>query len=185
MILYEKLKSKYGDDLKSILTEKLYNKIAAKKRFYLHNIVNCGIDLDELGYSYEDYLKDFSFQADKYTEKKTVFNILKSGNAPSMFHSDQFQEYLKIGFNYNSLIVKPENRDKLLGVIDIDCDLDSYNLRLEIYRRHIELYGNKEDLESFKKDFKLKRPILWEKQKEKCHLAFDGLLCEYIKIRRG
>jgi hypothetical protein len=183
VILYEKLQTEYGEDLKSVLTEKLYNKMAAKKSFYLHSIVHCGIDLDKVGYTYEDYLEDFKKHADKFSEKKTVFNVLKSGHSPTNFYTTLFYEHLKYGFNYNSLIIMPVNRKKLLEVIDIDCDLGSYGLRSETYKRHIEVYGKKDDLEAFKKDFKLKRPILWEKIKEEWHLAFDGLLCEYIKYK--
>ena len=181
MILYKKLKERYGDKLKGKLTERLYNKVAAGKSFYLHNIVKCGIDLEDLGYTFEDYLVDFKEQADKYAEKKTLFNVLKKGYVPGNFSSSTFEKYLKKGFNYNSQIAKKEDGEKILEVLDIDCDLDNYNLRLEIYKRHIELYGAREDLERFQEDFSIKQPVLWEKEKEKWHLAFGGLLCGYIR----
>ncbi|GLI58315.1 hypothetical protein PM10SUCC1_38290 [Propionigenium maris DSM 9537] len=184
MILYEKLKNKYGDNLKEKLSERLYHKMAAKKSFYLHNIVKCGVDLDELGYTFEDYLEDFRHQADKYAEKRTLFNILKKGYAPGGYSSSTFQEYLRKGFNSNSQIVRGEDREEILDVLDIDCDLARYNLRCEVYRRHIELYGAKEDLERFQEDFSIKQSILWEKRKEEWHLAFDGLLADYIKNSR-
>jgi len=183
MILYEKLKGKYGENLKEKLTERLYHKIAAKKSFYLHNVVKCGIDLEDLGYTFEDYVEDFRDQANKYVEKKTVYNIIKKGYAPGSFVNTTFADYLKEGFNYNSKIIKKERAEEILEVLDIDCDLERYNLRLETYKRHIELYGAKEDLESFQEDFSIKQPILWENKKEKWHLAFDGLLCECIKMR--
>lgn len=181
MILYEKLKSKYGVDLKKKLSERLYYKMVANKEFYLHNIVKCGVDLDDLVYTFEDYLADFKYQADKYMEKRTLFNILKKGCTPGSYSSPTFEEYLRKGFNYNSQIVKGEDKEKYLDVLEIDCDLEKYNLRLEIYRRHIELYGNKEDLERFQKDFSIKQSVLWEKKKGEWHLAFDGLLCEYLR----
>ncbi len=181
MILYEKLRGKYGNGLKEKLSERLYHKMAAKKSFYLHNIVKCGVDLEDLGYTFEDYLKDFKDQADKYTEKNTVYKIIKRGCAPGNFVSTTFVKYLKEGFNYNSQIVRGEDREEILSVLDIDCDLEKYDLRCEVYRRHIELYGDRESLERFQEDFNIRQPVLWEKRKEEWHLAFDGLLCEYIK----
>lgn len=185
MILYEKLKSKYGDNLKEKLSERLYHKMAAKKSFYLHNIVKCGVDLDELGYTFKDYLEDFRGQADKYMEKRTLFNILKKGYAPGGYSSYTFQEYLRKGFNYNSQIVRGGEKERLLDVLDIECVPARYNLRFEVYRRHIELYGDKEDLERFQGDFNIKQPVLWEKRKEEWQLAFDGLLCEYIRHKNN
>ena len=184
MIIYEKLKGKYGEDLKEKLTERLYYKVAINKSFCLHNLVKCGIDLEDLGYTFEDYLEDFEEQANKYVEKKTMYNIIKKGYAPGSFFSTTFADYLKEGFNYNSKIINKEGGERILEILDIDCDLEKYNLRLENYKRHVELYGIKEDLESFQKDFNLKQPILWEKKKEEWHLAFGGLLCEWIKYKK-
>lgn len=183
MILYEKLTSKYGKDLKQILSERVYKNIKTGNNIHLHNVVNSGIDIDSLDYTFEEYSKDFKEQLKSYTEKKTAFNIFKSGYAPSSFYTSTFFKQLTEGFNYNSHVIIPQSKEKLLAVIDIDCDLESYDLRLESYKRHIEVYGEKENLKAFKKNFKLKRPILWEKVKEEWHLAFDGLLCEYIKYK--
>lgn len=141
------------------------------------------MDLEEVGYTFEDYLKDFKDQAENYKEKRTLFNILKAGYTPSDFGGPTFFKMLKEGFNYNSNVIKRRGTEEILEVLDIDCNLERYNLKLETYKRHIELYGAKEDLENFQKDFSIKQPVLWEKEKEEWHLAFDGLLCESIKYK--
>ncbi len=69
---------------------------------------------------------------ENYTEKKTVFNILKAGHTPSEFERSIFFKILKNGFNYNSNVVKRRGAEEVLELLDICSNLDSYNLRIEI-----------------------------------------------------
>ncbi|MGL5124076.1 MAG: hypothetical protein ACRC6K_07975 [Fusobacteriaceae bacterium] len=132
-------------------------------------------------YTYEDFLKDYGLRYKEYKELKTLFNILIKGYSPTSYLTSNFYNFLVKGFNYNAKIVKEENLEKLLDVLHIECSINNYSLILEKHRRHIELYGEKDNLEKFKEDYRIEEPILYEKFKEKWHLAFDGILAEYLR----
>lgn len=171
MIIYEKIQRVYPE-YKYDSTKK--NKLGTLAKKY---------NLDKIGYTYEDFKEDYKKEYEHYKELKTVFNILKTGKSPSMYLTQNFRNYLVKGFNYNFPLVSKEHLKQALEVIEIECDYKSYNLRLESYQNHIELFGEQKDLEAFRQDFKLDFEIILDKTKEKWHIAFDGILSEFLKNR--
>ncbi len=140
------------------------------------------IDLDRIGYTYEDFINDYGDKYENYEEKRTIFNILKTGESIHTFLvknkvSSWFRAMLRAGFDYNSN--KTDNIQNTFGVIYVEYDIDKF--RLETYDRHIELYGEKEDIEVFRKKYAIDHPVLFEPYKQEWHLAFDGLFAEYIR----
>ncbi|MGB6127543.1 MAG: hypothetical protein WBG30_02235 [Psychrilyobacter sp.] len=59
--------------------------------------------------------------------------------------------------------------------------LDITNFKLTIFEGHVELHGEKELLEDFRNLYKIKYEVLWDQTEDSFHLAFGGILAEYIK----
>ncbi len=182
MIIYEKIKEKYSpEELKERVGRSAYFRMQDNKPVKL-NALYSKLDLKDIKYSEEDLIKDYP-QYEKYIEKKTLLNIIKNGYSVEYLSKENDINVLVAhvwkGFNYNSQ--KYDGKEDVLKLLKIDYDIS--NFKLEIYKRHIELYGDKEELEKFREKFSIDRQVLYEKYKEKWHLAFDGLLAEYIKIK--
>ena len=64
----------------------------------------------------------------------------------------------------------------------IIIEYDISNFEVAFFDKHIELYGEKDALEAFKKKFKISQKVLLNFQNNTWHLAFKGLLVEKIRI---
>ena len=178
MILYNKIMAKYpGRNLDQILGFKLANDIRDSKICNFNLLVR-KIKFSDINYSFKDFQKDNLYK--DFKEIKTLYNIFNKG-----FTINRFSEFIKYS-NLNRALLKgftyqTKNLDfeASKDVIYIECDLS--NLEVEKFDKHIELYGTPENLKIFKEKFDINRNILFERYKEKWHLAFDGLLAEYIK----
>lgn len=140
------------------------------------------IDLDYINYTPLDLKKDYK-KYSNYKEIETVFNILKQGHSVNeyLFKSKVDQDLIlkfKNGFWYNS---KASNLKNIINKLVINYDIS--NFKIEFYKEHIELYGDKELLEAFKNTFNLQEGIYYEKYKSSWHLAFSGLLADYITYK--
>ena len=178
MIIYKKLLERYSlEQMKNILGDYdfYYN--------FLNNRIN---NLDRIAklislkdfYTFDDFGKDFGEKYKKYSEKKTVYNILIAGISVA-----DFLKLNKIILNqlYKGFIMESISFSKeQLPYISIDYDISKFEVAF--FENHIELYGKKEELENFKVKFKIEQKILWESYKETWHLAFSGLLAEKIRF---
>ncbi|MEJ6466608.1 hypothetical protein [Fusobacterium ulcerans] len=184
-ILKEKVINKYSlNQLKEILPQKLLyyfmnNKTLAIPPLYT---ISQYIDLDYINYTPSDLKKDYK-KYSNYKEIETVFNILKQGHSVNeyLFKSKVDQDLIlkfKNGFWYNS---KASNLKNIINKLVINYDIS--NFKIEFYKEHIELYGDKELLEAFKNTFNLQEGIYYEKYKSSWHLAFSGLLADYITYK--
>lgn len=172
MILYKKI------DLNSFekLNQGMYYKILKNEKISL-NIIGRYIDLKKINYSYEDYLKDYPEKIEKFVESKVLYNIEMTGEALNSFPV-AVTAAIRVGINYNYFILKDKKqRDSFLKYLDISLD---YNLKFEAFDIHTEAFGEYEELLRFKNDYEIKNEIIFEKYKEKWHLAFSGILSEYI-----
>ncbi len=180
MIIYDKIRQKYElGELKSLLGVQLYYKFKNNKPVELYSLGR-KLELSDISYSVDEFIEDYPKYND-FVEKASLINVMKTGQTVSgimkNYHIGDFYKHIKTGFNYNSRIYKDKN--DILSLLAIDYDISKF--KLEIYKRHVELYGEKEDLEAFREKFSIDHQVLYEKYKEKWHLAFDGLLAEYIK----
>lgn len=181
MIIYNKIKSKYTK-------EEIYNlfpRLTARNIIYERTIIKIGViakfvSFDFINYTLEDYIKDYS--SDKiYKEVKYVYQILASGKnigkiAVENGLTDNFDYMLKNGINFNSEGI---NSYKIIDILKIEVGVSKF--KIDKYPIHIELFGEKEDLLQFQKKFKIEHDVLFEPIKKEWHLAFDGMLAEYIK----
>lgn len=181
MVIYDKIKAKYTK-------EEIYNlfpRITARNIIYERTIIKIGIiakfvSFDFINYTLEDYIKDYS--SDKiYKEIEYVYQILAFGKnigkiAVENGLSDNFDYMLKNGINFNSEGI---NSYKIIDILKIQVDVSRF--KIDKYLIHIELFGEKGDLLKFKEKFKIKQEVLFEPIKKSWHLAFDGMLAEYLK----
>lgn len=181
MIIYNKIKSKYTK-------EEIYNlfpRITARNIIYERTIIKIGViakfvSFNFINYTLEDYIKDYS--SDKiYKEVEYVYQILASGKnigkiAVENGLSDNFDYMLKNGINFNSEGI---NSYKIIDILKIQVDISKF--KVDKYPIHIELFGEKEELQKFKETFNLKYDVLYEPIKKSWHLAFDGMLAEYLR----
>lgn len=172
MILYKKI----GIDNLNKLNQGIYYKVKKNKKVAL-NIIGKYIDLKSIDYSYDDYKLDYPERIEGYAESKVLYNIERSGRSLTSFPASAVAA-VRIGINYNYFILKnKEQRYEFLEYLDINLD---YQLDFESFEMHTEAYGDYEELERFKNDYEIKNEIVFEKYKEKWHLAFSGIISEYI-----
>ncbi|MEJ6467345.1 hypothetical protein [Fusobacterium ulcerans] len=181
MIIYDKIKTKYNKNEIS----QLFPRITARNIIYEKTIIKIGViakfvSFDFIDYSLQDYIEDY--EADKiYKEVEYVYQILASGKnigqiAAENSLSDNFDYMLKRGLNFNSDGI---NSYKIIDILKIEVNISKF--KLDKYPIHIELFGEKEDLLEFKEKFKIEREVLFEPIKKSWHLAFNGMLAEYIR----
>lgn len=139
------------------------------------------VDITNIGYTLEDFKKDYPEMND-FKEIRTIFNIYSSGLSMEGYCKKKgmppkgLPTLLKRGFFYNSTVFI-----KMLEVIKIEYNIS--NFKIEFYKNHIELYGDKENLEKFKNLYCLEEKVYYEIYKDSWHLAFRGLLAEYIRLK--
>ena len=181
MVIYDKIKAKYTK-------EEIYNlfpRITARNIIYERTIIKIGVlakfvSFDSINYTLQDYIEDY--KADKiYKEVEYVYQILASGKnigqiAAENGLTDNFDYMLKKGLNFNSESI---NSYKIIDILKIEVDIHKF--RIDKYPIHIELFGEKEDLLEFKEKFKIEREVLFEPIKKSWHLAFNGMVAEYIR----
>lgn len=181
MIIYDKIKNRYNKDE----IYELFPRITARNIIFERNIVKAGvlvkfISFDEINYTLDDFISDY--QADKkYKEVHYVYKILNSGKnigqlARENGMTDQLSYLLKQGMDFNS---EGLNLYKLIDIFNIDIDIKK--IKIDIYDTHVEFFGEKERLQTFKENFAIKHPVLFEPLKKNWHIAFDGMLAEYIQ----
>lgn len=181
MVIYDKIKAKYTK-------EEIYNlfpRITARNIIYERTIIKIGVlakfvSFDSINYTLQDYIEDY--EADKiYKEVEYVYQILASGKnigqiAAENGLTDNFDYMLKKGLNFNSDGI---NSYKIIDILKIKIDISKF--KVDKYPTHIELFGEKEELQKFKETFKLKYDVLYEPIKKSWHLAFNGMLANYIQ----
>lgn len=179
-ILTEKIFKHYSKkELENIFPIKILTQLSINNKIlpWFSEITKI-IDVKKIGYTLEDFKYDYPKYKD-FVEIESVFNILIQGiplkNA--IVSNPNFNRILRKGFYYNSTML---TSDEIRKYIVIHYDISDF--KIEFYKNHVELYGDKEKLEGFKKKFNLNEDVFYEKYKESWHLAFKGLLAEYIRI---
>lgn len=182
MILYDRLKENYTRiELISLLGHASAGRIW-RGEINLHpTTVSKKIDIKQLDYSFEDFFKDYDFLYRGHVEKDMIFNLFIEGiSVMSLIKQYNLESliyiFLKKGFNYNST---SNNLHLIFDYLGICIDTSKFTI--DSYKRHIELFGTKEDLKVFKNRYDIKYDLYYEPYRKSWHLAFDGCLAEYIK----
>ncbi len=142
------------------------------------------VNLDLIGYTLDDCLVDYKVQLLNKKEKRAIFEIWKQGESIYTYMkkhnlSSTLQSFLKHGINYNSNF---RNYKYLAKLLKLDLPLNKF--KIKIYDTHIELFGEKDNLIELRDKYKLEYDVIWEKEAKSYHLAFKGILYEYIKIEQ-
>lgn len=182
-IIKEKINNHYNiEELKKKCKKFIFSYLTTNKKRKtpaLYEITK-SIGIANLEYTLEDFKKDYP-EMTEFKEIQTVFNIYSSGLSMEGYSKKigmppkGLPTLLKQGFYYNSTVFI-----KMLEIIKIEYDIS--NFKIEFYENHIELYGEKENLEKFKNLYCLEEKAYYEIYKNSWHLAFKGLLAEYIRM---
>lgn len=181
MHIFDELIKVYSEDvIKEKINKNIFNDLKYARSIPSLDSIAKKFDLSKTDYNLEKFLDDYR-KYRKFKEQKSLYNILSDGititelmeqySAPSLY------KHIRNGFDFNSnaYIGKKE----VLKYFEFDIDLSKF--KYKIYRRHTELYGEKEDLEKFKEQYKINQPILMEKEMNTWHLAFDGMMNDWIR----
>lgn len=184
-ILLQKLYATYGSFSNISSRIKEYNLLRIKRNgtIPLFNLAkNKGL-LDEIDYTYEDFIIDYKEDIKGYKETKILFKIWCLGYS--------IKDYAKfIGVSYSTL-----SRGFINGFIGSYSTLleatatiifdnfdnkDILDLNLEFGNGYCKLIGGNERLVFIREKYKIDYPILPYKDKLN-HIAFDGPFYNYLK----
>lgn len=182
MILYNKIKQQYNAKQ---VRQKFDPRMARAINKNLKNI-NISylvkyINFKEIGYTIKDLEEDYPNLKNEYKEFEILYKIFSLGKNINMLKkelglTDTLDYYLKRGINFNS---DSPNLDKIIDILEMKIDYKDF--KIDLYPSHIELFGEKEKLIKFRKKYDIEHEVLFEPIKNKWHLAFDGLLANYIR----
>lgn len=186
MILYDKIKAKYSkEEIKNLLGgptgRRLWREEPSIRPFTILKKINSL----EINYTIDDFFKDYSKSYSHYKEKEMIYSMVMAGYSITQL-SDKFnlesQFYYQItkGFNYNSMSL---NIHRVFDILEIEVDTSPF--KIDLYKTHIELFGEKEDLEAFRVRYDIKWELWFEPYRKSWHLAFNGCLAEYIRIKKN
>ncbi len=182
MILYDRLKEKYTRaELISLLGNASAGRIW-REEINLHpTTISKKIDIKQLDYSFEDFFEDYDFLYKDHLEKYMIYNLFIEGvSVASLIKQYNLESllyvFLKKGFNYNST---SNNLHLIFSFLGICIDTSSFTI--DFYKRHVELFGTKEDIKAFKERYDIKYDLYYEPYRKSWHLAFDGCLAEHIR----
>ena len=186
MILYDKIKAKYSKkEIKNLFGISIGGRIIRNEIDVNPSSISSKINLLELCYTMEDFFIDYKEINDKYIEKNMYYNLFLKGltinQIKNKFNLEtQIYSYLLRGFNYNGVTRNIHLVFDLLGIT-----VDTSPFIVDLYKTHIELFGEKEDLEKFKDRYNIKWELWYEPYRKSWHLAFNGCLAEYIRNKKA
>lgn len=193
MLIKEILLNRYDrKHLREILGERIYQSLCNKnkmtefsnlcKKLNSHNI-----DVEELGYSYEKFLIDYSsHKIMKCKEKEIVYKIWKKG-----FSLHAYSIY--VGMSRCALYgivrngretVQEETKYKLIDTFEIKYDLnDLEEFDVEVHDEFCKIIGDKNSLNRLVKKYQIDYPVLF--YNDRYSVAFDGWFFRVIKDEYG
>lgn len=184
-ILLQKLYTTYGSFSNISSRIKEYNLLRIKRNgtIPLFNLAKHEGLLDEINYTYEDFVIDYKEDIKGYKETKILFKIWCLGYS--------IKDYAKfIGVSYSTL-----SRGFINGFIGSYSTLlqattsilfdnfdkkDIIDLKLDFGEGYCKLIGDNERLVFIREKYKIDYPILPYKDKLN-HIAFDGPFYNYLK----
>lgn len=184
-ILYEKALKKYGTYTAISKIFQPYNADRMSRKDKIPQLSQLAryCDLEtEIGYTYEDFCKDYPLIVQKYKLPKVYYNIGIKGKTIEEYSEDKkisngiLYKILKEG--KESVIEK--SRVVLLDVLEIEFDIgDISGFELVLEECYCKLFGGREGLEKFREKYDISYPVL--PLGARFHLAFDGSIFYKIK----
>ena len=180
-ILYEKLITKYSNKLYHFFDHRTTSKLKTKE-LPLPNTISNKIDFDYIDYTCSDFAIDYTKYSD-YKEIEMIFKIIKTGVGIHRYAENRnfniynFISILKNGIDYyNEVHIR-----YFYEFIPKNFDLSRFEVIL--YAEHCEIYGDYYELLEFKETNKIKDGVIFDKFKNKYHIAFNGYLFNEIRKR--
>ena len=120
----------------------------------------------------------------EYKASDILYKIYKAGYSVLQFRkkyniSSYLENMIKNGLDFNCPI---ENGYRIIEVLKYNIDLKTF--KIDKYDTHIELFGNLEQLKAFKEKYGINYEVIYEPYKKSWHLAFRGMLADYIRIHK-
>lgn len=145
-----------------------------------YNIVEY-VNLKKTKYNYDDFLEDYASELENKIEKYLVWQIWKRGCSINSFIiknniSTALDRHLRNGIDNNSTF---KNQSLVIALWKPKLELNKF--KITEFESHVEFHGEKELLEDFRNLHKIKYEVLWDQTEDSYHLAFGGILAEYIK----
>lgn len=193
MLLKNILLSKFErKKLKKILGIRLYQSLCTQNKIMdfsniCKKLKNNNIDIEDLGYSYEKFLIDYSqHKIMQYKEKKLIYKIWKKGfsiYAYSMYIGMSKCALYKI-IKRGRETVQEETKYKLLDTFEIEYDLNEIKaFKIEVHDEFCKLIGNMDSLNRIAEKYQIDYPVLFHNGEYS--LAFDGWFFKVIKDKYG
>lgn len=182
MIINDKIKKILNGDLKKLNTA-IRKRIENDEKVRVYSILKY-FSFQDLNYSFEDFITDGYGEGVK--EQKALYLLLCEYDSVNNFcevhgiEKETFYILLRKGIEKlpKSLY---EKKDTFMKYFELEYDISCF--KVDYYKKHIELFGNPEQLKAFKEKHGIPYPVRYEPVKEAWHLAFNGPLAEYIKYK--
>lgn len=182
MIIYSKINAVYSKDE----IYEIFPTMTARKIIFLRDIPRAETiakycSFEKINYSFYDFLEDYPFYKN-YKCPELMYEIYKRGYSVLEFRkkyniSSYLENMIKTGLDFNCSI---ENGYKIIEFLQYNIDVSKF--KIDKYDTHIELFGEKEMLLEFKEKYNIRFEVIYEPYKKSWHLAFNGMLADYIKI---
>lgn len=184
MIVYSKINAIYSKDE----IYKIFPRITARKIIFNRDVIKINVlakycDFKKIKYTMEDLKKDYPKLAE-YKSLDIAYKIYASGYSVKEFYEKfeigSYLEYIiRNGINFNSVF---ENGYKIIEFME--WKIDTKKFKIDKYDTHIELFGKAEQLKAFKEKYGIRYEVIYEPYKKSWHLAFNGILADYIRIHK-
>lgn len=182
MIIYSKINAVYS---KHEIYE-IFPTITARKIIFFRDIPRIETiakycSFKKINYSFDDFLEDYPLYKN-YKCAELMYEIYKKGYSILQFRkkyniSSYLENMIKNGLDFNCPI---ENGYRIIEVLKYNIDLKTF--KIDKYDTHIELFGNLDQLKAFKEKYGINYEVIYEPYKKSWHLAFRGMLADYIRI---
>ena len=183
-----------------ILLEKLFNRESDGifPRQCVYEVVNYRIHpkltsiagridiINELNYTYEDFLADHENYAE-HKENMLLFNLYKKGTtAKDAAIKFDYNETFFLAYLRNGIPLNKGTKIEEIKSYYIEDKIDIQGMKYKIFDNRCELYASKEELEKFRDKYDIDEDIVYSETKKTWHLAFTGYwfyLIKYNKIK--
>ena len=168
MILLEKLFSKYSKkELEGIFPrEYVYELINYRIQPRLTSIAGRVDVVNELNYTYEDFLTDYENYAE-YKENKLLFDLYKKGiTAKDAAIKFDYNETSFLAYLRNGIPLNKGTKIEQMKAYYIEDKIDIQEMKYKIFDNHCELYASKEELEKFRNKYNIDEDIIYSETKK-------------------
>lgn len=182
MIAYSKIRAVYSkDEIYKMFPIHTARKIIFHRSTIKINVLVKYCNFKKINYTLNDLQEDYPNFAN-YKGAEIAYKIYSQGSSITDFWrkhqiGPHLENLIRSGIDFNSTV---ENGYKIIKFMEYKINIKMF--KVDKYDTHVELFGEKEDLIKFKEKYNLRFEVIYEPYKKSWHLAFNGMLAEYIKV---